>query len=152
MNYADNQKLIRCQLSRDGGAIQTRFIEFELFKLWQYMIQTKHGFNVSDLTMCLWIPKAEFMSKMNLYERIGEIESVTRLTVTIFDERHGFTHVSHRYAPESEAETVKKVLLSHVPDTVSSGENFDLSVTAGRTVVKGQLSGLSEISLGLSND
>jgi len=152
MNYADNQKLIRCQLSRDGGAIQTRFIEFELFKLWQYRIQSKHGFEVSDLTMCLWVPKDEFMSKVNLYERIGDVESVTRLTVTIFDERHGFTHVSHRYAPEDEAETVQNVLLSHVPESVSSSENFALSVTPGRTVVKGQVSGLSEISLGLSND
>jgi hypothetical protein len=72
--------------------------------------------------------------------------------VTIFDERHGFTHVSHRYAPEDEAETVQNVLLSHVPESVSSSENFALSVTPGRTVVKGQVSGLSEISLGLSND
>jgi hypothetical protein len=151
MNYADNQKLIRCQLSR-GGAIQTRFIEFELFKLWQYMIQSKHGFEVSDLTMCLWLTKDEFMSRVNLYERIGDVESVTRLTVTIFDERHGFTHVSHRYAPEAEAETVQNVLLSHVPESVSSSKNFALSVTEGRTVVKGQVSGLSEISLGLSND
>jgi hypothetical protein len=36
--------LISRQLSRDGGAIQARFIEFELFKLWQYMIQSKHEF------------------------------------------------------------------------------------------------------------
>ena len=60
MNYSDNQKLIRCHLDRAGTEQQTRFIEFELFKLWQYMMQTKHGFEVSDLTMCLWVPVDEF--------------------------------------------------------------------------------------------
>ena len=72
MNYSDNQKLIRCHLARAESAQQTRFIEFELFKLWQYMMQTKYG--------------------------------------------------------------------------------FEVSVSEGRTVEKGQVSGLSEISLGLSND
>ncbi|MEK9749865.1 MAG: hypothetical protein VW443_11805 [Pseudomonadales bacterium] len=92
------------------------------------------------------------MSKVNFYERIGDVESVTCLTVMNYDERHGFTHISHRYAPEDETETVQNVLLSHVPERVSSSENFTLSVIAGRTELKGQGSGLDEISLGLSND
>ena len=36
------------------------------------------------------------MSKVNFYERIGDVESVTCLTVMNYDERHGFTHISHR--------------------------------------------------------
>ena len=88
MNYFDNQKLIQCHLARAGSAQQTRFIEFELFKLWQYMMQTKHGFEESDLTMCLWVPVDEFNTRAKLYERIGAVDEVTRLTSTIFDERH----------------------------------------------------------------
>jgi len=80
------------------------------------------------------------------------VDEVTRLTITIFDERHGFTHVSHRYAEAAEANTVQGVLLSHIPDSVTQSQHFELTVSEGRTVEKGQVSGLSEISLGLSND
>ena len=152
MNYSDYQKLIRCHLARAGSAQQNRFIEFELFKLWQHMMQTKHGFAVSDLTMCLWVPVDEFNTRAKLYERIGAVDEVTRLTITIFDERHGFTHVSHRYAEAAEANTVQGVLLSHIPDSVTQSQHFELTVSEGRTVEKGQVSGFSEISLGLSND
>jgi hypothetical protein len=43
-------------------------------------------------------------------------------------------------------------LLSHIPDSVTQSQHFELTVSEGRTVEKGQVSGLSEISLGLSND
>jgi hypothetical protein len=47
MALHENQKLIRCKLTGTGGQTQTRLVEFELFKLWQFMMQSKHSFEVS---------------------------------------------------------------------------------------------------------
>jgi len=58
MAQHENQKLIRCKLTGAGGQAQTRLVEFELFKLWQFMMQSKHSFDVSELTMCLWVNEA----------------------------------------------------------------------------------------------
>ena len=152
MAQHENQKLIRCQLTSPGGNRQTRFIEFELFKLWQYMMQNKHGFDVSGLTMGLWVSEKDYLSKQSLYERSGDIISVDRLTVSIFDQRNGFTHVTHRFAHQDDSDQVKAILLSHVPETLINSDDFTLEVTPGRTIEKGPISGMSEISLGLSND
>jgi hypothetical protein len=152
MAQHENQKLIRCGLTPAEGRTQTRFVEFELFKLWQYMMQSKHGMHVSDLAMCLWVNEQDFLAKQSLYERSGNIEPVNKLTVSIFDERNGFTHITNRFALQSDTEQVKAVLLSHVPDSLESSDNFTLILTPGRAIERGAISGLSEISLGLSND
>jgi hypothetical protein len=39
-----------------------------------------------------------------------------------------------------------------VPDSLESSDNFTLTLTPGRAIERGAISGLSEISLGLSND
>jgi hypothetical protein len=152
MAQHENQKLNRCGLTPAEGRTQTRFVEFELFKLWQYMMQSKHGMHVSDLAMCLWVNEQDFLAKQSLYERSGNIEPVNKLTVSIFDERNGFTHITNRFALQSDTEQVKAVLLSHVPDSLESSDNFTLTLTPGRAIERGAISGLSEISLGLSND
>jgi hypothetical protein len=152
MAHPENQKLIRCQLKSPSGRLQTRFIEFELFKLWQYMIQTKHGFEISGLRMSLWISEDDYLSKQSLYERSGDIVPVDKLTVSIFDQRNGFTHITHRFAHQDDTAQVKSILLSHVPEDLINSPDFSLEMTAGRTVERGPISGLSEISLGLSND
>lgn len=152
MAHHENQKLIRCQLSSPSGTTQTRFIEFELFKLWQYMMQTKHGFDISDLTMSLWVSEQDYQSKQSLYDRSGDIISVDRLTVSIFDQRNGFTHVTHRFAHRDDTDQVKSILLSHVPEALIQSDDFTLEISQGRTIEKGPISGMSEISLGLSND
>ena len=152
MAQHENQKLIRCKLTGTGGQAQTRLVEFELFKLWQFMMQSKHSFDVSDLTMCLWVNEADFKAKQNLYERSGELLAVDKITVSIFDQRNGFTHVTNRFALTDDTDHVKQILLSHVPKTLVDSKDFTLDIMAGQTIEKGPISGLSEISLGLSND
>jgi len=44
MAQHENQKLIRCKLTGAGGQAQTRLVEFELFKLWQFMMHKQTQF------------------------------------------------------------------------------------------------------------
>ena len=115
-------------------------------------MQTKHGFDISDLTMSIWVSEQDYQSKQSLYERSGDIISVDRLTVSIFDKRNGFTHVTHRFAHRDDTDQVNSILLSHVPEALIQSDDFTLEISQGRTIEKGPISGMSEISLGLSND
>jgi hypothetical protein len=152
MQRHENQKLIQCRLTTASGMQQKRFIEFELFKLWQYMMQTKHAFEISDLAMCLWVSEKDYLIKKSLYDRSGDILNVDRLTVSIFDQRNGFSHITNRFARKEDTDQVKSILLSHVPKELADSADFSLDITPGRTIERGPISGLSEISLGLSND
>jgi hypothetical protein len=147
-----SQKLIRCFLSSPGGSETVRFVEFELFKLWQYMMTTKHGFQISDMTLCLWVNEQQFQEKESLYSRSGEIQDVSRIVVSIYDKENGFTHVTNRYVPVEETDRMRGVLLTHAPTDLVNSNQFEIETFSGKIIEKNKVSGLSEISLGLSND
>ena len=65
MVQIDSQKLIRCHVSSAGGVPSARFIEFEVFKLWQYMMTTKHNLDITDISLCLWVMKLNLSRKKN---------------------------------------------------------------------------------------
>ena len=123
-----------------------------MFKLWQFMMQSKLSFDVSELTMSLWVNEADFKAKQNLYERSGDLMAVDKINVSIFDQRNGSTHVTDRFTLTNDTDQVKNILLPHVPKALVDSEDFTLDIMAGQTIEKGPISGLSEISLGLSND
>ena len=118
-----SQKLIRCLLSSPEGSETVRYIKFELFKLWQYMMITKHGFQISDMTLCLWVNEQQFQEKESLYSRSGEIQDVSRIVVSIYDKENGFTHIPNRYVPVEETERMRGELLTPAPtDLVTSNQ------------------------------
>ena len=118
-----SQKLIRCLLSSPEGSETVRYIKFELFKLWQYMMITKHGFQISDMTLCLWVNEQQFQEKESLYSRSGEIQDVSRIVVSIYNKKNGFTHITNRHVPVEETERMRGVLLTHAPtDLVTSNQ------------------------------
>ncbi len=148
----DSQKLIRCNVSSVNGVPTVRFIEFEVFKLWQYMMLNKHKLTISDISLCLWVNEIEFKQKEELYTRSGEIESVHRIAVSIFDSKNGFSHVSSRYALDQDVNKVRGLLLSHIPDSFTVKKSFEVEIYPGKVIEKGKISGLNEIVLGLSNE
>ena len=97
MVLIDSQKLIRCSVSSQDGIPTARFIEVEVFKLWHYMMKNKHGLVVSDISLCLWVNEEEFKQKEELYARSGEVDSVHRIVISIFDSKNGFSHMTSRY-------------------------------------------------------
>ena len=152
MVQIDSQKLIRCHVSSTGGVPSARFIEFEVFKLWQYMMTTKHNLDITDISLCLWVNEAEFKQKEELYMRSGGIESVHRIAVSIFDSNNGFSHETNRYALDQDVNKVKGLLQSHIPDNLAADGSFEIEIYPGKLIERGKISGLNEIVLGLSNE
>ena len=109
-----SQKLVRCAIRRHGspGAGSPRYIPLEIFGLWEYLISTKHGFDVLAPRASLWLDVED--APEAAYEA-SEFDRVTEVTLFVYSERDDmFTRVC-RYFPSRDCETLKKIVLSHYP-------------------------------------
>ena len=143
-------KLIQCKVAGKDGGTSTRYIEFEVFKFWQYMMVNKHGFEISDMSLCLWVDDADYKQKEEIYVRVGTIASVCKIVVSIFDSNNGFTHTSSRFVPEADVKKIRNILLTHIPDDVAKSDDFEIHTYSGKSVERNKISRLDEIVIGLS--
>ena len=111
------------------------------------MMITKHGFQISDMTLCLWVNEQQFQGKESLYSRSGEIQDVSRIVVPIYNKENGFTHITNRYIPVEETQRMRGVLLTHAPTDLVNSNQFEIETLSGKIIEKNKVSGLSEISL-----
>src|SRR5580765_3547402 len=75
-----SQKLVRCEIRRRGAssAGTARFIPLEIFGLWEYLMTTKHDFEVVTPKASLWLdmedsPEAAYSE--NQYDRVTEVSA-----------------------------------------------------------------------------
>jgi hypothetical protein len=107
-----SQKLVRCEIRRRGSAESgsPRFIPLEIYGLWEYLMSSKHDFDVVSPRASLWLDMED--SPDAAYSE-SQYERVTEVTVFVYSGRDDmFTRVC-RYFPSSECEAVKKIFLSH---------------------------------------
>src|SRR5437879_6416872 len=71
------QKLVRCHGRRRGTqAGAPRSIPLEIFGLWEYMMQSRHGFEILEPRASLWLDmedSPESAYSENQYERVTEV-------------------------------------------------------------------------------
>ena len=109
-----SQKLVRCEIRRRGSAESgsPRYVPLEIYGLWEYLMTTKHDFEVVTPRASLWLdmedsPDAAYSE--NQYERVTEV------TVFVYSGRDDmFTRVC-RYFPSDECEVLKRIFLAHYP-------------------------------------
>ena len=106
-----SQKLVRCEIRRpDSEEGTVRYVPLEIFGLWEFLMRTKHRFEVTRSVASLWIdvnetPEAAYGE--NQYERVTEVELLR------YSDRDGmFSRVS-RYFPSVEYPALKGLLLRH---------------------------------------
>ena len=149
--YQESQKLIRCRVSSQKNPPSTRYIELENYKMWEYMITTKHKLVVEDeLSLCLWVHEEEFMRNEDVYSRAGGVFPVNRLVILINDENHGYYYSASRYVPLNETEKVKKILYSHTSIDQQNNEFSNIEVIPGYTVEQKSFSEDEPLVLGLA--
>jgi hypothetical protein len=149
--YQESQKLIRCRVSSKSNAPSIRYIELENYKMWEYMVTTKHGLVVEeDLSLCLWVHQEEFLRNENVYSRSGVISPVNRLLIMINDEKHGYYYSASRFVPDNESEKVKAILLSHTTDRQREEDLTDIEVIPGYTIEQKTHAETVPLTLGLS--
>lgn len=107
-----SQKLVRCTVRPRGSAeVGTpRFIPLEIFGLWEYMMVTRHGFEVLEPRASLWLdmedsPEAAYGE--NQYERVTEV------TAFVYSGRDEMFTRACRYFPSNECPRLKPIFLAH---------------------------------------
>ncbi len=144
----NSQKLIRCTVKSNNSPASLRYIELEHYTLWSYMMLHKHGLEVSDASLWLWIKKTDVEAKKAQYAHFSTMEKVNKIELLIFDERYGFTQETYRFAPAEETNLLQKTLLSHLsPDIVNSG-SYDINNYAGYCIQCGK--NLKDMVIGIS--
>jgi len=88
--FHESQKLIRCEVVNRYQESSVRFVEIGSFKLWEYLMTSKHALMVGDPRLCLWVVDEEYQANANVFDRAGDIEEVDRIVVELFDRENGF--------------------------------------------------------------
>ncbi len=130
------EKLIRCNVVNRYNEESIRFIEFNNFKLWEYLMTNKHGIKIGNMSLCLWISNEEFQENESLYLRSGEVEPVTRVVVDLFNEEYGFSNAITRFVRDTETEQVIKILTSHIPEDYVNTDICQVDTYAGYSIIQ----------------
>ncbi len=107
-----SQKLVRCEIRRPDstGEATVRYVPLEIFGLWEFLMRTKHRFEVTRSVASLWIDVDEAPETAygeNQYERVTEVDLLR------YSERDGmFSRVS-RFFPTPDYPMLKELLLRH---------------------------------------
>jgi hypothetical protein len=115
-----SQKLVRCEIrKRDAqGEGSVRFVPLEIYGLWEYLMRTKHEFDVVRSVASLWIdvnetPEAAYGE--NAYERVTEV------TLLRYSERDGMFGRVSRFFPSAECPALRELLLRHYESLAEPG-------------------------------
>lgn len=124
-------RLLRCSMQNPAGKTSIRYVELEQFRLWAYMMETRHGFTVQALQLGLWVNSSEFRDKKDLFLHAGNVEDVSRIVFSWFNARHHYLLKVARYIPSEHYETVKQILLSHVSESSRQSDALGLEEQHG---------------------
>jgi hypothetical protein len=106
-----SHKLVRCELSRPEAGVGTvRYVPLEIFGLWEFLMRTKHRFEVAVPIASLWIDvdeNPEVAYGENQYERVTEV------TLLRYSEQDGMFSKVNRYFPTQECPELKNLLVRH---------------------------------------
>ena len=107
-----SQKLVRCNIRRRGneGANTARFVPLEIFGLWEYLMSTKHEFEVVKPLASLWLDMED--SPEAAYSE-NQFERVTEVTAFVYSGRDEMFLRACRYFPTEECGKLKEIFLSH---------------------------------------
>jgi hypothetical protein len=113
-----SMKLVRCIIQPRGGAIvaSPRFVPLEIFGLWEYLMTTKHGFEVKEAQASLWLDMEE--SPEVAYDDHPH-ERVTEVSAFIYSRRDDMLTRACRYFRSEDCERLTSIFLSHYPDDAS---------------------------------
>jgi hypothetical protein len=107
-----SQKLVRCEIRpRGSNALPTpRFIPLEIFGLWEFLMTSKHGFEVLEPRASLWLDMED--SPETAYHE-HQYERVTEVTAFVYSGRDEMFTRACRYFRSEDCERLKAIFLAH---------------------------------------
>ena len=128
------QKLMRCRVVNRYREAGIRFVELDAFKLWEYLMTNKHGQQIDEPVLCLWIDDEDYRRSSDVFDHAGQVEAVSKIVVDLFDPEYGFSQTIVRYTRSHEAEQVADILRSHIPAHLRDSDDCQVEIVAGHAV------------------
>ena len=147
--FHESQKLVRCEVTNRYRETSIRFVELDAYRLWEYLMTSKHGLRVGNPNICLWVHASEYERNASVFDRAGEVEPVDRIVVDLFDREYGFSQTITRYARTTETEQVMQILRSHIPSDLYDSDACHIGVIGGRAVQQWHPNASRNILIGL---
>lgn len=151
IEYQQSQKLVKCFTENEQGEQRLRLVEMENFRLWEYMMTTKHGLKILDPEPCLWVHQGDFDRKQHIYSHSQSVDAVNRVVLSIYDEAYGFSHFVNRFVSAADTEQLIEVLRSHMKIRVDQGDECEVIVVEGYCIQRWQHESLPPLMVGLSS-
>ncbi len=116
-----SQKVVRCELRRQGsnGGPSVRYVPLEIFGLWEYLMTSKHSFDVMDPKASLWVDMEE---SPELAYSNAKFDRVTEVTAFIYSRRDDMFSRVCRYFPTEQYTQLKTIFLSHYSGNGEEGD------------------------------
>ena len=121
--------MVRCYLLERGAEAQTRslrFVPYNEFELWKYLMSHKYRFLVLEPEESLWIDDEERKRMPGVYEKFGS-ERVHQVRLLRYLERARMFVPIFRYFPESDYERRKKAFLHHYDNEIAIAKSLGFS-------------------------
>ena len=151
LEHQQSQKLVQCYTENGSGERRLRLVEMENFRLWEYMMTTKHGLKILDPEPCLWVHEGDFDRKQHIFSHAPSVEAVNRVVLSIYDEAYGFSHFVNRFVAAEDTEQLIDVLKGHMQGRVDKGDECEVIVVEGYCVQRWQHESLPPLMVGLSS-
>ena len=107
-----SQKLVRCTSRplESTGESQTRYVPLEIFGLWEFLMRSKHGFEVLEARASLWLDMED--SPEAAYGE-DQFERVTEVTAFVYSGKDEMFTRACRYFPSDHCDRLKEIFLHH---------------------------------------
>ncbi len=148
--FHQSQKLVHCLTRNQNEETRSRLVELDSFKLWEYLMSTKHGLKIEQPSLCLWLHKDEYARKEHIYSGAAKINPVNRVVVSIFEELYSFSQIINRFAHEEDTDHLVEVLEGHMQGRLDKGDDCELMVVPGYCVELWQHQDATALNIGLS--
>ena len=100
---------------RSGVALDSqRFVPVSEFGLWQYAMFNRHGLEVVNAKVGVWMPDDEWQRHMSVFKSAEPALQVDRVDVSLFDEQLGICHLVRRFAQRADLPALNQRLAQHL--------------------------------------
>lgn len=132
--FLSSTMLTKCITVNQSGIGRQRYVDFQSFRLWEYLVTHKHGLQVGDEIHCLWLSEEEFSKNENVHRHSGEVEPVDRIVFSVYDESLGFNTIIDRFTHDSDSSNQLDMLNSHLAEQNIKEDVIESTIIPGYAV------------------
>ena len=129
-------KMVRSLVRRRGSSAppSLRFIPLDVFGLWRFLMEARHGFELLEARASIWI---DLEDQADMSVSAGQFERVDEVCLHVYSEKDGMFQRICRYFRTEERDRLTGVLLRHyAPHVYEDARRPQIGERAGIWIVR----------------